>query len=134
LKPTVQADALAEACTRMGQSLYAPPSVAGWDGGASWANSTAMLARTNLALGLLSPDDSALGQRLDPAALASKHGFKGMSEVSKFFVDLLVQDALAPKVREKIEAASRGENASDEAASAREAATLILSSPEYQLA
>ena len=40
LKPTVSADALAEACGRMGQSLYAPPSVAGWDGGPAWINST----------------------------------------------------------------------------------------------
>ena len=51
---------------RMGQSLYAPPSVAGWDGGPAWINSTTMLARTNLALALLSDDDDALGQRLRP--------------------------------------------------------------------
>ena len=123
LKPTVKTDALAEACTRMGQSLYAPPSVAGWDGGASWANSTAMLARTNLALGLLSSDDAALGNRLDPEALAARHGSSGRTDVSKFFLDLLVQDALSVKVREKVAAA----------ASVREAVTLVLSSPEYQL-
>ena len=52
VNPTVQAAALAEACGRMGQSLFAPPSVAGWDGGPGWINSTAMLARANLALGL----------------------------------------------------------------------------------
>jgi uncharacterized protein (DUF1800 family) len=108
----------------MGQSLYAPPSVAGWDGGESWVNSTAMLARTNLSLGLFSPDDAAIGRRLDPEALAVRHGFSGKKAASKFYVDLLAQDALAPKIREKVEAAP----------SAREAATLILSSPEYQLA
>src|SRR5262249_44742734 len=42
LKPTVGAEALAESCGRMGQNLYAPPSVAGWEGGRSWANSTTM--------------------------------------------------------------------------------------------
>src|SRR5262249_55377314 len=75
--PTVQAGALAQACSKMGQTLYAPPSVAGWDGGASWINSTAMLARANLALGLLSDQNDALGQRLDPARLAQKNGFEG---------------------------------------------------------
>jgi uncharacterized protein (DUF1800 family) len=124
LKPTVQADALAEACARMGQSLYAPPSVAGWDAGESWVNSTAMLARTNLALGLLSPDDAPFGKRLNPEALAARHGFSGKTEASRFYMDLLVQDALASTIRQKVEAAP----------SAREAATLILSSPEYQLA
>ena len=73
VKPTVQADALAEACVRMGQALYAPPSVAGWDGGTAWANSTMMLNRTNLILALLADEDAALGRRLDPAALARKH-------------------------------------------------------------
>ena len=32
LKPTVEAARAAEACVAMGQSLYAPPSVAGWEG------------------------------------------------------------------------------------------------------
>ena len=71
LNPTVATAALAESCERMGQSLYAPPSVAGWDGGPGWINSTAMLARANLALGLLSEADSPLGGRCNPWVLAA---------------------------------------------------------------
>ena len=66
LNPTVEAQALAETCVAMGESLYAPPSVAGWDGGPAWVSSTAMLARANLGLRLLSEDDEALGRRLQP--------------------------------------------------------------------
>ncbi len=73
----------------MGQTLYAPPSVAGWDGGAAWINSTTMLNRTNLALALLGKDDERLGGRCDAKTLAAKHGV----EPRKFYVDLLVQDA-----------------------------------------
>ena len=124
VKPTVRADALAEAVSRMGQGLYAPPSVAGWDGGPAWANSTTMLARTNLALALLASDDPSFGKRLDPASLAPRHGFTGGHDSARFFTDLLVQDAFDPPVRERIAAAK----------DAREAATLVLSSPEYQLA
>src|SRR5262249_19231027 len=36
LRPTVSSEALAESTSRMGQTLYAPPSVAGWDGGPTW--------------------------------------------------------------------------------------------------
>jgi len=131
LRPTVQADALAVACDRMGQSLYAPPSVAGWDGGPSWVNSTAMLGRTNLALALLSADDAPLGKRLDPAALAARHGFTDAPDAARFYNDLLVQDAFDRKVGASVAAAVR--RSSDPAAAAREAATLVLTSPEYQL-
>jgi uncharacterized protein (DUF1800 family) len=124
VKPTVQANALADAVARMGQSLYAPPSVAGWDGGPAWANSTTMLARTNLALALLSPEDAAFGKRLDPSALSGRHGYSGARDSARFVIELLVQDAFEGPVRAKIEAAR----------DAREAATLVLSAPEYQLA
>ncbi|MDR3638296.1 MAG: DUF1800 domain-containing protein [Isosphaeraceae bacterium] len=108
-RPTVQADTLAEACGRMGQNLYAPPSVAGWEWGAAWANSTTMLARTNFVLSLLADKERA-------SVPALKQG-------AKFLVDLLVQDGFDPRVRQRIEQAS-----------AKEMPALVLTSPEYQLA
>jgi len=133
LNPTVQTSALAEACGRMGQGLYVPPSVAGWDGGPGWINSTAMLARANLALGLLSEQNDALGQRFNPWLLATRRGFGGRDRIAGFFIDLLAQGQLEPKARDQIDKAARAKSASDEAA-AREVVRLILTSPEYQLA
>jgi uncharacterized protein (DUF1800 family) len=132
LRPTVPAEALAEACGRMGQNLYAPPSVAGWDGGPAWINTTTMLARSNFALALLSATDASFGKRLDPRALAARHAQTEPEEVARFFIDLLVQDAFDPKVRERVVAGAT--RAADPAAAAGEAATLVLNSPEYQLA
>jgi len=132
LKPTVQADALAESCGRMGQSLFAPPSVAGWDGGPAWVNSTAMLSRTNLILALLSGDNPALGKRFDALALARRHGYTDAPSLTRFFAGLLGQDAFDGTVRATVEAAAR--KASDPAAAAREVATMLLTAPEYQLA
>lgn len=40
---------LAEMMSRMGQELYAPPSVKGWDGGRDWVSSNAWLARGRFA-------------------------------------------------------------------------------------
>ncbi len=114
LKPTVSTDGLADVTGRMGQSLFTPPSVAGWEGGPAWINTTTTLARTNFALGLLGKD-GLFGGRFDPKALARK----GDKDEAGFFVDLLVQDAFDAKVRGKI----KGD----------EAATLVLTSPEYQL-
>lgn len=107
-RPTVSTEALAEACGRMGQNLYAPPSVAGWDGGPAWINTTTTLARTNFALGLIGDK-----QRFDAEALAKKHGV----EPGSFFVDLLLQDGADESVRRKMKDAS-----------------LVLTAPEYQLA
>jgi uncharacterized protein (DUF1800 family) len=114
LRPTVSTEALAESCRRMGQSLYEPPSVAGWDGGPAWINTATSLARTNVILGL-----TADSKRFDAEALAGR--VPGMT-ASEFFVNLLVQDGFEDSVRRKA------------AGSAREAATLVLTSPEYQLA
>jgi uncharacterized protein (DUF1800 family) len=132
LRPTVSAEALAEACGRMGQNLYAPPSVAGWDGGPAWINTTSMLARSNFVLALLSATDAIFGKRLDPRALAGRHAGTEPDEVTRFFIELLVQDAFDARVRDRVVAASA--RAADPAAAAREAATLVLTAPEYQLA
>jgi uncharacterized protein (DUF1800 family) len=134
VKPTVQADALAQACARMGQALYAPPSVAGWDGGTAWANSTTMLNRTNLVLGLLSDEDAGLGRRFDPAALARKHAAMTPDEGAGFLVDLLVQDGFDEALRRRVSTAAQAKAKDDPKAALREAATLVLTAPEYQLA
>jgi uncharacterized protein (DUF1800 family) len=131
--PTVQTSTLAEACQRMGQSLFAPPSVAGWEWGAPWINSTAMLARDNLVLGLLSPQDPALGQRLEPAGLGAKHKFVTRDQKARFLLDLLVQDAFEPRAREPIIQAATAKGTDDDAAM-RNALRLVLTAPEYQLA
>jgi uncharacterized protein (DUF1800 family) len=107
LKPTLSADALAEATGRMGQSLFAPPSVAGWEGGPAWINTTTTLARSNFCLGVLGKDGG-LGGRFTPK--------KGDAA---YYVDLLVQDGFDATVKGKI----RGDDA----------VTLVLTSPEYQL-
>jgi hypothetical protein len=132
LNPTVATAALAESCERMGQSLYAPPSVAGWDGGPGWINSTAMLARANLALGLLAEADTPLGGRCNPWSLAGTRGSGRRSDLAEFYIDLLLQDALEPKARQQIEKAALAKNTSDDSA-AREVVRLILTAPEYQV-
>jgi uncharacterized protein (DUF1800 family) len=131
LRPTVSAESLAEYSTRMGQSLFAPPSVAGWDGGTRWINTTSMLGRTNYALALLSSDDDKLGRRLDPAALTRRHGATSPESAAGFFIDLLVQDGFDPPLRDRVLSAARAKSADPEAA-ARESLTLVLSAPEYQ--
>jgi uncharacterized protein (DUF1800 family) len=132
-KPTVQAAALARTCSQMGQSLFAPPSVAGWEWGRSWINSSTMLARANLGLALLSDDDEALGHRCDPAKLAARHGFTRPPEAARFLLDLLIPGPVEAAVRDPIIKAVMA-RAADGDAALRDAARRILNLPEYQLA
>jgi uncharacterized protein (DUF1800 family) len=66
---------LAAANELMGQSIFEPPSVKGWDGGRSWINTSTFFIRQNLAIYLLTgkrPDiyDWQLsGTRYDPSIL-----------------------------------------------------------------
>src|SRR5262249_52104819 len=55
--------ALATALEGLGQRLYYPPSVAGWDGGRAWLNAQTFLLRQNLALALTSTTDDRFGRR-----------------------------------------------------------------------
>ena len=133
LKPTVAPAAMARSCVQMGQSLYAPPSVAGWDWGRAWINSTTMLARANFVLALLSEDDEAMGRRCDPTKLAARHGFRKPADAAKFLLDLLVPGPVEPSVKDPIlKAVAVGATGGE--AALRDAARRILNLPEYQLA
>ncbi len=131
VRPTVSCEALAEACDRMGQALYAPPNVAGWEGGPAWINTTTSLARTNLGLALVGTSDEALGRRLDPKALAARHGATTPEAAAQFFLDLLLPDGVGPTVRDQIMTTAR---TASPAEAARSAVNLVLTAPEYQLA
>ncbi len=68
-----------QSMNRMGQQLFYPPNVAGWDGGASWLNSQTMLTRENFASGLMktpaatgAPFLAGLGPSVPPKTIAEK--------------------------------------------------------------
>jgi uncharacterized protein (DUF1800 family) len=90
---------LAEALENLGQRLFYPPSVKGWDGGTTWLNSSTLLLRHNLALALTSTEDQRFGRRTDPAALARKYGKTDDEAAVAFFVDLFFQGDLPADAR-----------------------------------
>ena len=130
----------ARACGEMGQALYLPPSVKGWDGGADWLNSSTLLFRQNAAFELTRGVGT--GGRCDPARLAKQHDLHEPEEQSKFFLELFHQraetaavDAIAQQLRkEQAELSRRPFSArAQQAQLARSAAHLALTMPEYQL-
>jgi uncharacterized protein (DUF1800 family) len=134
---------LADALDNLGQRLFYPPSVKGWDGGTAWLNSTTLLHRQNLALALTSTQDARFGRRTDPAALARKHGKKSDEEVVGFFVDLFLQGDLSDEARQGLlnylRQASQGpypvywSEQDREDHRLRAVCHLVLTLPEFQL-
>jgi uncharacterized protein (DUF1800 family) len=51
--PSRNLNSLMEALGLMGQTIFAPPSVKGWDGGRTWINTSTMFARQNVLVALL---------------------------------------------------------------------------------
>ena len=96
--------ALAQALDNLGQRLFYPPSVAGWDGGTAWLNSTTLLLRHNLALALTSTEDPRFGRRTDPVRLARKYGKEEDHEIAQFFLNLFLQGDVPAESRERIDA------------------------------
>ncbi len=134
---------LAVSLQELGQNVFFPPSVKGWDGGQSWLNGQTLLYRQNLALALTSTEDVRFNNRTDPAKLARKYGKTRDEEVISFFLDLFLQgdtQAVAKtRLQEYVTLATRetfpiywtNEDAADHRV--RSLAHLVLTLPEYQL-
>jgi uncharacterized protein (DUF1800 family) len=94
--------ALAVALQELGQDLFHPPSVKGWDGGQAWLNAQTLLIRQNLALALTSTEDIRFGRRCDPVALAEKYQKRSGTELVDFFLRLFLQNDVPAESRSRL--------------------------------
>ncbi len=146
---------LATVMNGLGQDLFAPPNVKGWDGGKAWLNTATLLARHNLAWSMLTTAPSsrysfsrglavpvsnltADGQPGNPrpVELVRKHGGKDVAQQVAFLMDLFLGGDADPAARQKLEAfLKQGEpKDKDQEQRIRETMHTILLMPEYQLA
>ena len=120
--------------SNMGQILYEPPDVAGWDGGQAWFSTGAMLARMNFA-------SSLAGNQRFNLATAVKMANAGRTPESllSYFVEALASAPLDSGVTSELSTYLRATGAwtgTDAQLQAKSAGVvhLIAGSPEYQLA
>lgn len=85
----------------LGQALYDPPTVKGWQGGRAWINEATLLGRSNLAAALLG-GEKPYGDKLDPRQLAAKYGHETPEAAAGFFIDLFLQGDLQADVAETL--------------------------------
>ena len=123
----------------MGQRLFAPPSVKGWDGGRTWINTSTMFMRQNTVLYLLTgqrPDGEPWetgGARFDAMSLV-----KGQTRDTKDTVTFLLSSLLNVEEPNRDRVASlldfmKTQNNTINNESVTSLLTLITAMPEYQL-
>jgi uncharacterized protein (DUF1800 family) len=135
--------ALSSSLEGLGQRLFYPPSVAGWDAGRAWLNGQTLLFRQNLGLALTSTLDDRFGRRTDPARLVRQHNRRSDADVVDFFLRLFLQSDVPAQARERLVDYSRQARkqtvpvfwTSDDADDHRVRAVchLALCLPEFQL-
>jgi uncharacterized protein (DUF1800 family) len=124
---------LAEWIARMGQDLFYPPNVFGWPGGRSWLNSRALVARINFAGALVGgtiryPAAPARVLELIERTVGGREAGPGIR-----FLSHLVLGIEPPAAVQKSLQAAVGTGSALTAESARQAAAILLSSPETQI-
>jgi uncharacterized protein (DUF1800 family) len=123
LELTVPAQALADAVSQMGQRLFEPPSVKGWDGGRTWLNTATMMVRLNTLWRAVEQAS------FKPAGLRGRYELKDAAAVAAFCEELTLDGAAPPAVR-----SAAGEPGADLDELLRRGLRVMMSSPEYQMA
>jgi uncharacterized protein (DUF1800 family) len=97
---------LARALETLGQNVFNPPSVKGWDGGQTWLNGQTLLTRQNLALTLCEMRKKEKASDADssplPILLANRHGKKDYTAAVDFLLQLFLQGDVPAETRKKI--------------------------------
>jgi uncharacterized protein (DUF1800 family) len=120
--------ALAAACDRQGQELFAPPNVRGWVGGRTWLNSTTMLERGNWCNDLIWGNPDLDLRPYDAAAWALTRQIPG-ARATAALLDLLLQGDAEGEDRTLI--LQRGGNGGSDRL--RRALQLIAHCPRFHL-
>lgn len=132
MEQVVSTTHLADDTADLGQDLCHPPTVKGWTGGRCWINAATMVRRHNLAQALLRGGEP-YGDRLDPRAVARRHGFETPEAAAGFLLDLFLQGEVEPDARETLLESMRTAGTNNDA-SLRGFAHAVVTLPESHLA
>ncbi len=92
---------VAQALERLGQAVFYPPNVKGWEGGRTWINSSTLLGRANLVRSIIDTKESTFGGgRLD--GLAARRGKTSPQAIVDWLLALLVAVDPPREVRERL--------------------------------
>jgi hypothetical protein len=89
---------------RMGQGLFEPPSVKGWDGGQAWIATDTMMERFNFATRMTQQKFDAIEGYISPTELVQQQGLTNTDTMVEYFLKLLVDDDVPENTRTELRA------------------------------
>jgi uncharacterized protein (DUF1800 family) len=116
---------LADALQQLGQGLYYPPSVKGWDGGRTWINSSTLLGRANLIRRLLDSGKTRFGKQSIDQYWKSNN-IQSPADLVDRLEKTLFAVKIPPSAKEQIADLPSG--------SMKDAVHVLCTLPEFQLA
>jgi uncharacterized protein (DUF1800 family) len=131
LEASVNTYALHEDLQKLGQGVFFPPNVKGWDGGAAWINSSTLVGRANLAWAIVG-GDGRMKARYNPEKLAALAGVDQPAAKAARLEELLLSCPLPDAVQVQLVSIA---SATDGGPRQRLARLIhaIATLPEYQL-
>lgn len=87
---------------RMGQDLFMPPNVKGWDGGTAWIATDTMMERFNFANRITGAKFAELERFTSASQMVAKEHLDTPTKVVDYFVDLLVDGDVPSTARNKL--------------------------------
>ena len=129
---------LARDVATLGQALFEPPTVKGWNGGREWLHSAAMVGRLNLVWALVSGTDPEYGTKCDVAALLARQGIDSPPAAIERLSLLLLGEAPPSTLQVKLAAVATGPDGQDRLNTDRlryaRLVQALAALPEFQLA
>jgi uncharacterized protein (DUF1800 family) len=129
---------------RMGQNLFEPPNVKGWDGGTTWISTDTMMERFNFAATITGAKFDDMQHYATPTQLVYAQKLQNAGDVVDYFVQLLLDGDLPDNTRSRLVQYVSSDSAGkplaqlpDDSAldtKMRGLVRLIMSLPTYQLA
>jgi uncharacterized protein (DUF1800 family) len=101
LEGSTNTQQLANDLQQVGQGLFYPPNVKGWDGGRTWINSSTILSRANLVGRLVRDEKTRFGGQKLPGYL-EKLGANSPQKIIELLDELLLAFPLSTPVRERL--------------------------------
>ena len=120
----------------LGQALFQPPNVKGWDGGRAWINSSTLLGRANLVRQLVMGGGTRFfGGGTDLASAADRAGAQNPEKTVDWLLELLVAAPVPTAAREQLVQLMKDRNGpGDRGRRIAEVVHVIGTMPEFQLA
>lgn len=120
---------LASRLEELGQGLFYPPSVKGWDGGRTWINSSTLLGRSNLIQELLANEKTRFDKMKFQEYLKTE-GITSATDLIGYFEDILFATKIPSAAKDKIVKLA---GKSGSAQSLETTAQALCTLPEFQL-